>query len=109
MKEIENEIELTGEIVNESDDDISGLKIEINHNNNLLEEENSKLKPLRDKNLEILSKLQRLNLEFKNLELEEERAKQEKNKLALSKDVLEADIEREKNIILNVLLEDKKI
>ena len=109
MKEIENEIELTGEIVNESDDDISGLKIEINHNNNLLEEENSKLKPLRDKNLEILSKLQRLNLEFKNLELEEERAKQEKNKLAQSKDVIEADIEREKNIILNAESNEKRL
>lgn len=109
MKEIENEIELTGEIVNESDDDISGLKIEINHKNNLLEEENSKLKPLRDKNLEILSKLQRLNLEFKNLELEEERAKQEKNKLAQSKDVIEADIEREKNIILNAESNEKRL
>ena len=30
-----------------------------------------KLKPLRDKNLEILSKLQRLNLEFQNLKDEE--------------------------------------
>ena len=38
--------------------------------------------------------------EFRNLELEEERAKQEKNKLAQSKDVIETDIEREKSIIL---------
>ena len=109
MKEIENEIELTREIVNESDDDISGLKIEINHNNNLLEEENAKLKPLRDKNLEILSKLQRLNLEFKNLELEEERAKQEKNRLSQSMDVIETDIEREKNIILNAKSNEKRL
>ena len=109
MKEIENEIELTREIVNESDDDISGLKIEINHNNNLLEEENSKLKPLRDKNLEILSKLQRLNLEFKNLELEEERAKQEKNRLGQSMDVIETDIEREKNIIVNAKSNEKRL
>ena len=33
--------------------------------NNFLEKANLELKPLRDKNMEILSKLQRLNLELK--------------------------------------------
>ena len=71
LTEIEKEINMSKEIASESEDEISGLTIEINHNNNLLEEENIKLKPLRDKNIEILSKLQRLNLEFQNLEEEE--------------------------------------
>ena len=81
LAEIEKEINSTKEIAGESDDEISGLTIEINHNNNLLEEENIKLKPLRDQNVEILSKLQRLNLEFKSLEDEEKRSKAEKNRL----------------------------
>ena len=81
LMEIEKEISITKEITNESDDNISGLTLEINHENNLLEQANLKLKPLRDKNLEILSKLQRLNLEFKNLEDEEIRTKTEKDRL----------------------------
>ena len=103
IKEIESEIKLTEEIASESDDDVSGLKIEINHCNNLIEEENAKLKPLRDKNLEILSKLQRLNLEFKNLEQEEERTKQEKTRLKKSEDIIQTDMDREKNNILRCI------
>ena len=53
----------------------------ISEKNNLLEKANLKLKPLRDKNIEILSKLQRLNLEFQNLEDEEKRIKTDKDRL----------------------------
>ena len=62
LLEIEKEIKVSREVTSESDDEISALTIEINHFNNLLTEENIKLKPLRDQNIEILSKLQRLNL-----------------------------------------------
>jgi len=109
LREIENEIKLTAEVASENDDDISGLKIEINHSNQLLEDENSKLKPLRDKNLEILSKLQRLNLESKNLEEEEGRAKEEKNRLFKTQSIAEADLDREKNIILNARSNEKRL
>ena len=44
LTEIEKEITTSKEITSESDDEISGLTIEINHSNNLLEEENVKLK-----------------------------------------------------------------
>ena len=57
-------------------------------------EANQKLKPLRDKNIEILSKLQRLNLEFQNLEDEEKRAKNEKEKLIKSQKTIEIDMVR---------------
>ena len=109
MTEIKNEIKSTKEITNESDDEISGLTIEINHSNNLLEEANKKLKPLRDKNIEILSKLQRLNLEFQNLEDEEKRAKADKNRLTESQTTIEIDIEREKNIILDAQSNEKRL
>jgi len=109
MTEIENEIKSTKEVTSESDDEISGLTIEINHSNNLLDEVNKKLKPLRDKNIEILSKLQRLNLEFQNLEDEEKRAKTDKNRLAKSQATIEIDIEREKNIILDAQSNEKRL
>ncbi len=107
--EMEKEIDLTKEITNESDDEISGLTIEINHNNNLLEGVDQKLKPLRDKNVEILSKLQRLNLEFQNLEDEEKRAKVDKERLTKSQQTIEVDTEREKNIIFDAQSNEKRL
>ena len=107
--ELEKEIKSTKEITGESDDEISGFTIEINHNNSLLEEANKKLKPLRDKNIEILSKLQRLNLEFQNLEDEEKRAKIDKERLIKSEETIETDIDREKNIILDAQSNEKRL
>ena len=109
LNEIEKELSITKEILGESDDEISGLTIEINHNNNLLEESNNKLKPLRDKNIEILSKLQRLNLELQNLDEEEKRAKTEKEKLIKSQDTVKTDIDREKNIISEAQSNERRL
>ena len=109
LMEIEKERSSSKEIASEADDEISGLTIEINHNNNLLEEENIKLKPLRDQNIEILSKLQRLNLEFQSLEDEEKRAKTEKDRLLTSENTIEMDIEREKNIISDAQSNEKRL
>jgi chromosome segregation protein len=109
LTEIEKEINMSKEIASESEDEISGLTIEINHNNNLLEEENIKLKPLRDKNIEILSKLQRLNLEFQNLEEEEKRARSEKDRLLKSENTIRIDIEREKNIVSDAQSNEKRL
>ena len=109
LMEIEKERSLSKEIASEADDEISGLTIEINHNNNLLEEENIKLKPLRDQNIEILSKLQRLNLEFQSLEDEEKRTKTEKDRLSESENTIEIDIEREKNIISDAQSNEKRL
>ena len=109
LNEIEKELSTTKEIMGESDDEISGLTIEINHDNNLLEESNNKLKPLRDKNIEILSKLQRLNLELQNLDGEEKRAKTEKEKLIKSQDTVKTDIDREKNIISEAQSNERRL
>tara|TARA_Y100000590_G_scaffold469006_1_gene654371 strand:+ start:1091 stop:3667 length:2577 start_codon:yes stop_codon:yes gene_type:complete len=109
LSEIEKEIAASKENESESEDEISGLTIEINHNNKLLNEENVKLKPLRDQNIEILSKLQRLNLEFQSLEDEEKRARAEKDKLSKTEDTIKTDMEREKNIILDAVSNEKRL
>ena len=109
LMEMDKEISTTKEITSESDDEISGLTIEINYNNNLLKEENVKLKPLRDKNIEILSKLQRLNLELQSLESEETRAKTEKERLLKSQNTIEIDIEREKNMVSDAQSNEKRL
>ena len=107
--EIEKDIVSTKEITDKSDIEIKGIEIEINHKNKLVEEANQKLKPLRDKNLEILSKLQRLNLEFKNLEDEEKRTKTDKDRLIKSEETVKKDTEREKNIILESQSNEKRL
>ena len=102
-------IKATKETTSESENKINTLKTEINHKNSLVEIAYKKLKPLRDKNIEILSKLQRLNLEFQNLEDEEKRTKSDKERLLKSKNTLEEDIERERNIIFEAKSNEKRL
>ena len=107
--EIEKEINSAKGITSESDQKINNLKIIINEKNNFLEKAGLKLKPLRDKNIEILSKLQRLNLEFQNLEDEEKRINTDKNRLLKSQSTLIEDIDREKNIISEAKSNEKRL
>ncbi|MDP6250284.1 MAG: chromosome segregation protein SMC, partial [Candidatus Pacebacteria bacterium] len=109
LQNIEKDIKLENENISELEDEVSGLTIELNHCTELLEKENSKLKPLRDKNIEILSKLQRLNLEIKNLEEQEIRIKSEKESLLDSEKTLEIDIDREKRIIIDASSNEKRL
>jgi len=109
LKEIEKEINNTKGEAGESDKEINNITIVINQKNDLLERANLKLKPLRDKNIEILSKLQRLNLESQNLEDEEKRIKMDKDKLSKSQDMITSDIDRERNIILEAKSNEKRL
>ena len=58
--EIEKNKKQILENVSEQDDEISAIKIDLNHNTELLNQENAKLGPLRDRKLESLAKLQKL-------------------------------------------------
>ena len=107
--EIEKEINITKDMTGESDEKINNLKILINQKNDLVEKANLKLKPLRDKNIEILSKLQRLNLEFQNLEDEEKRIKTDKDRLTKTQNTLTEDTDREKNIIQEAKSNEKRL
>ena len=68
IKENEKDKENIKEKLNEQEDEISAVKIDLNHNNDLMDEENKRLAPLRDKKMENLAKLQKLNLDMANLE-----------------------------------------
>jgi len=109
LREIEKEIIISKRITDGSDDEINALTTEIKKNNDLMEHANLKLKPLRDQNIEMLSKLQRLNLEFQNLEDEEKRAKDDKDRLLKSQETVEKDVEREKNIIFEARSNEKRL
>ena len=62
IQDIEKDKKQILEKLNELDDEISAINIDFNHNNTLLEEENKKLAPLRDKKMESTAKVQKLNL-----------------------------------------------
>jgi chromosome segregation protein len=97
------------EKLNELDDEISAVYIDFNHNNTLLEEENKKLAPLRDKKMESAAKLQKLNLDMENLIEEESRVKSLQEKLEKSIRTIESDLERERSISLDADLNEKRI
>ena len=97
------------EKLNEQDDEISAINIDYNHNRSLLEEENKKLSPLRDKKMESAATLQKLNLDITNLIEEEARVKSLQEKLEKSLKTINSDLEREKSISLDAELNEKRI
>ena len=109
IKEIEKDKKKILEKLNELDDEISTINIDFNHNNTLLEEENKKLAPLRDKKMESAAKLQKLNLDIANLVEEEVRVKSLQEKLEKSIKTIESDLERERSISLDAELNEKRI
>ena len=88
---------------------ISSLKNQIDNTNSLLEEENRKLQPLKDKKIENLSKLQKINLEITNLQKEEERIKDLNKKIQNNLRTIDSDLEREKSISLDASLNEKRM
>ena len=109
FKDIEKEKNIIKEKLSEQDDEISAVKIDLNHNNDLMEEENKRLAPLRDRRIENLAKLQKLNLDMSNLQEEETRVKNIQVKLQKSLETIDSDLEREKSISLDASLNEKRI
>ena len=109
IREIEKEKKKIVEKLSELEDEISAINIDLNHNNTLLEEENKKLSPLRDKKMESAAHLQKLNLDMAGLDEEEARVKSLQEKLEKSIKTVESDLEREKSISLDADLNEKRI
>ena len=109
IREIEKDKKQVQEKLSELDDEISAINIDYNHNNTLLEEENKKLAPLRDKKIESAASLQKLNLDISNLADEEMRVKSLQEKLEKSIKTVDSDLEREKSISLDADLNEKRI
>ncbi|MDC3104246.1 chromosome segregation protein SMC [Candidatus Pelagibacter bacterium] len=109
IKDIEKDKKKIQEKLSELDDEVSAINIDLNHNNTLLEEENKKLSPLRDKKMESAAKLQKLNLDMSSLDDEELRVKSLQIKLEKSIKTIESDLERERSISLDASLNEKRI
>ena len=109
LKDIDHEIKVENEINSEAEDEVGGFNMQINNIENLIKNETTKVKPLREKNFENLSKLQRLNLELKSLDEEGDRTKKEIENIKNSLKTIEEDIDREKSIIIDAKSNEKRL
>ena len=109
LKDIQIEIEEVKKKSEGIDGEMNSVKTDMENNNNLIKEENKKLQPLKDKKMENLSKLQKINLDITNLQEEEKRVKDLSSKLINSIKTIDSDLEREKSISLDASLNEKRI
>ena len=109
LLEIDKEIRVEDEINTEAEGEVSGYNNKILELENTIKSETEKVTPLREKNIENLSKIQRLNLELQNLSEENTRIQDEIENIKKSLQTLNEDISREKGIIIDANSNEKRL
>ena len=109
LLDIDNEIKIENEINTEAEGEVSGFNQQISQFENLINIETDKVSPLREKNIENLSKIQRLNLELQSLDEENIRTQDEIENIKKSLKTIEEDINREKGIIIDANSNEKRL
>ena len=107
--EIDNEIKVENEINNEAEGEVAGYNNKIAELEKLIKQETDKVLPLRSRNIENLSKIQRLNLELQGLDEENTRTQTEIEALKKSLQTIEEDIGRERGIIIDANSNEKRL
>ena len=109
LLEIDKEIKIENEINTEAEGEVSDYNTKISDFENLIKMETDKVLPLREKNIENLSKIQRLNLELQNLDEENTRIQDEIENIKKSLQTLDDDINREKGIVIDANSNEKRL
>ena len=109
LQDIDKEIKLEKEINEDSDKEFDKFNNEIEDLKNKIQNELNKIDPIKQKNFENLSKIQRLNLELKSLDEENIRIQDEIEKLNENLNILDQDKDREKSIIIDANSNEKRI
>ena len=109
LLEIEKEIRIENEINSEAEGEVSGFNNKINEIESLIKSETEKITPLREKNIENLSKIQRLNLELKGLDEENIRIQDELENIKNTLRTFDDDISREKGIVIDANSNEKRL
>ncbi|MDC3119410.1 AAA family ATPase [Candidatus Pelagibacter sp.] len=107
--EIDKEIRIENEINNEAEGEVEGFNTKISELENLIKLSTDKVSPLREKNIENLSRIQRLNLELQSLDEENTRTQDEIETIKKSIQTLDDDIAREKGIIIDANSNEKRL
>ena len=109
LLEIDKEIKIENEINTEAETEVSGFNNKINELEKLIKTEVDKITPLREKNIENLSKIQRLNLELKSLDEENTRIQDEIENVKKSLQTIDDDISRERGIVIDANSNEKRL
>ena len=109
LREIDNEIKLENEINSEADDKVKEFNEKLEEIEKSIKTEVQKVTPIREKNIENLSKIQRLNLELKNLDEENERINEEIDSIKNTLKIIDEDIDREKSIVIDANSNEKRL
>ncbi len=107
--EIDKEITIENEINTEAEGEVSGFNERIAEIEKLIKLEIEKVSPLREKNIENLSKIQRLNLELQSLDKENTRTQEEIENIKKSLTTLDEDVSRERGIIIDANSNEKRL
>jgi chromosome segregation protein len=107
--EIDKEIKIENEINSEAEGEVEDFNSKISELENLIKLALDKISPLREKNIENLSRIQRLNLELQNLDEENTRIQDEIENIKKSLQTLDEDITRERGIIIDANSNEKRL
>ncbi len=109
LLEIDKEIKIENEINNEAEGEVDGFNNKISELEKLIKDATDKVSPLREKNIENLSRIQRLNLELQSLDEENTRTQDEIESIKKSIQTLDEDISRERGIIIDANSNEKRL
>ncbi|MDA7813936.1 AAA family ATPase [Candidatus Pelagibacter sp.] len=109
LLEIDKEIKIENKINNEAEGEVEGFNSKISELENLIKLATDKVSPLREKNIENLSRIQRLNLELQSLDEENTRIQDEIESIKGSIQTLDEDISRERGIIIDANSNEKRL
>ena len=109
LLEIDKEIRVENEINLEAETEVTDFNNKIADLENVIKSETDKVSPLREKNIENLSKIQRLNLELQSLDEENTRIQDEIENIKKTLQTFEEDIGREKGIVIDANSNEKRL
>ncbi len=109
LKDIDQEIKVENEINSEADNEVKKFNEKLKVIEKNIETETDKVSPIREKNIENLSKIQRLNLELKGLDEENQRIQIEIENIKKSLKTIEEDTDREKSIVIDATSNEKRL
>ncbi len=109
LRDIDHEIKLENEINTEAEGQVKEFNSQLENLEKRITDETNKVTPIRERNIENLSKIQRLNLELKGLDEENERIDEEIKSLKNSLKMIEEDIDREKSIVIDANSNEKRL
>ena len=109
LLEIDKDIKIENEINNEAEGEVGDFNKKISELEKLIKEATDKVSPLREKNIENLSRIQRLNLELQSLDEENSRIQDEIESIKKSIQTLDEDISRERGIIIDANSNEKRL